>query len=238
LPAFTTGDIGSDKDTAMKSPAARFGSRGAALILAALLLTFLCPSSSVSGEKNPSPCPNEEGSAVRALNPDPPYRKADYLFPVSSVQNPSLYVYKSRRRLLVLQDDTLIRDYPIGLGPCPVGDKQKRGDGRTPEGEFFVCVKNPRSKYDKSVGLSYPGKKHATQALRSGLLPHGDYETILKAQARKKRPPWTTFLGGDICIHGGGAHEDWTKGCVALYNFDMSELYSIVTEGTPVYILP
>ena len=150
----------------MKSPAARFGSRGAALILVALLLTLLCPLHSVSGEKNPSPCPNEEGSVVGTVDPDPPYRKVDYLFPVSSVRNPRLYVYKSRRRLLVLQDDTLIRDYPIGLGPSPVGDKQKRGDGRTPEGEFFVCVKNTRSKYHKSVGLSYPGKKHAAQALR------------------------------------------------------------------------
>lgn len=139
---------------------------------------------------------------------------------------------------MVLQDDTLIRDYPIGLGPCPVGDKQKRGDGRTPEGEFFVCVKNPRSKYYKSVGLSYPGKKHAAQALSSGLLPYGDYENILEAQTRKRRPPWKTFLGGDICIHGGGAHEDWTRGCVALYNFDMNELFAMVTVGTPVYVLP
>jgi hypothetical protein len=238
LPAFTIGEMGSDKGIAMKSPAARLASRGAALILVALLLTLLCPLRSVSGKKNPSPCPNEEGSVVQAVNPDPLYRKADYLFPVSSVQNPRLYIYKSRRRLLILQDDTLIRDYPIGLGRCPIGDKQKRGDGRTPEGEFFVCVKNPRSKYHKSVGLSYPGKDHAAQALRSGILSYGDYETILKAQERKRRPPWTTFLGGDICIHGGGAHEDWTKGCVALYNFDMSELYSMVTAGTPVYILP
>ena len=160
------------------------------------------------------------------------------VFPVSSVRHPRLYIYKSRRRLLVLNGDTLIRDYPIGLGPCPVGDKRERGDGRTPEGEFFVCVKNSRSKYYKSVGINYPAKEHAEQALRAGFLSQQEYETILKAQARGKRPPRGTSLGGDICIHGGGAHKDWTEGCVALYNFDMNELFAIVAVGTPVYILP
>ena len=160
------------------------------------------------------------------------------MLPVSSVRNPRLYVYKSRRRLLVLQDDILIRDYPIGLGFSAVGDKQKRGDGRTPEGEFFVCAKNPRSRYHKSVGLSYPGEKHAYHALLSGLLPYNGYKTILRAQEEKKRPPWNTPLGGDICIHGGGAHEDWTRGCVSVYNYDMDELFEIVTMGTPVVISP
>ena len=81
LAAFTTGEMGSDKGMAMKSAAARFGSRGAALILVALLLTLLCPLRSVSGGKNPSPCPNEEGSVVQAVNPDPPYRKVGLLVP-------------------------------------------------------------------------------------------------------------------------------------------------------------
>ena len=223
----------------MNPPEARIISKRAALVLPALLLALLCALlRSVSGNTSPSPCPDEEASVVRAIHPEPPYRKVDYLFPVSSVRNPRVYIYKGRRRLLVLTGDVLIRDYPIGLGPRPAGDKQKRGDGRTPEGEFFVCVKNPRSKYHKSLGLSYPGEKHAYQALLSGLLSYRKYEAILRAQERKKRPPWNTPLGGDICIHGAGAHEDWTRGCVALYNYDMDELFEIVTMGTPVVISP
>jgi len=223
----------------MNQPAADvIVSRGAALVLLAMLLTFFGPFRSVSAKTGPSPSPEERGSVVRAVNPEPPYRKVDYLLPVSSVRNPRLYVYKSRRRLLVLDDDVLIRDYPIGLGPRPAGDKQTRGDGRTPEGEFFVCVKNPRSKYHKALGLSYPGEKHAYQALLGGLLSSRHYKTILRAQEEKKRPPWNTPLGGDICIHGGGAHEDWTRGCVALYNYDMDELFEIVRIGTPVLISP
>jgi hypothetical protein len=238
LHASTNRENGSNKGIAMNPPAVKTASRGAALILAVLLVPVLCPFPSVSGKENPCRCPTDQGTAVRDAQPDPPYRKVDYLFPVALVEKPRIYIYKSRRRLLVLEDETLIRDYPIGLGPCPSGDKQKRGDGRTPEGEFFVCAKNPRSKYHKSVGLSYPGKKHAALAFRSGLLSHGDYETILKAQTKRRQPPWTTSLGGDIFIHGGGAHEDWTKGCVALYNYDMDELFEVVTMGTPVFILP
>jgi len=222
----------------MHPPATRKVSKGAALILVVLVLALLCPVRSVLGKRIASPCPDEEGSPVRAVLPEPPYREVDYLFPVSSVQSPSLYVYKSRRRLLVVQEHILIRDYPIGLGPCPVGDKRRRGDGRTPEGEFFVCMKNPRSKYHKSLGLSYPGEKHAYEAFVNGLLSYRSYKSILKAQEKKKRPPWNTRLGGDICIHGGGGHEDWTEGCVALYNYDMDELFEIVKIGTPVFISP
>lgn len=223
----------------MNPPADRTASRGAAIILGlVLLLPLLSPFRSVFGKENPCRSATEEDTAVPDVRLAPPYRKVDYLFPVALVDKPAVYIYKSRRRLLVLEDDTLIRDYPVGLGPSPFGDKQQRGDGRTPEGEFFVCEKNPHSKYYKSVGLSYPGKKHAAKAFRSGLLSYGDYESILKAQTTKRRPPWSTALGGDICIHGGGAHEDWTKGCVALYNYDMDELFRIVTVGTPVFILP
>jgi murein L,D-transpeptidase YafK len=149
-----------------------------------------------------------------------------------------VYVYKDRRRLLVFEDDILIRDFPVALGSTPVGDKRKRGDGCTPEGEFAVCLKNAVSKYNKSLWLNYPGPKHAEEALLSGLLSYREYLSIIGAHKKMQRPPWTTSLGGGICIHGGGAHEDWTEGCVALYNFDMNELFKIVKTGTPVLILP
>jgi len=39
-------------------------------------------------------------------------------------------------------------------------------------------------------------------------------------------------------IHGHGALSDWTWGCVALENEDISELYKVVAVGTPVRIKP
>jgi murein L,D-transpeptidase YafK len=170
--------------------------------------------------------------------PELPYREVNYKYPLSQVTSPKLYVYKAKRRLMVVEKDMLIRDFRIGLGPRPSGDKQHQGDGRTPEGEFYVCVKNPNSAYYKSLGLSYPGPKHAERALVAGNISHQQFARIVQAINSKARPPWDTVLGGQIFIHGGGGNEDWTKGCVAIFNTDMDELFEIVPVGTPVYIMP
>jgi hypothetical protein len=181
----------------------------------------------------PESCPVEVEPA-----PLGPYKQVRLDTPASAVCHPKLYVIKGERRLLVVDDDILVRDYRIGLGPRTFGDKLFQGDGRTPEGEFFVCVKNPNSKFYKSLGLSYPGPHHAERALLSGDITLDEYRTIIRANEHRSRPPWNTALGGAIFIHGGGAHEDWTQGCVAVYNRAMDELFEIVPVGTPVKILP
>jgi len=45
-------------------------------------------------------------------------------------------------------------------------------------------------------------------------------------------------LGGDIYVHGNGTQSDWTWGCVALENEQMSELFQAVQVRTPVVIEP
>jgi hypothetical protein len=62
-----------------------------------------------------------------------PYCTVDMDYPLELVTRPKLYVQKSERRLLLIQDQVLIREYHIGLGPSPRGDKYFKGDGRTPE---------------------------------------------------------------------------------------------------------
>ncbi len=181
----------------------------------------------------PASCPVEIPPA-----PERPFKEVKLDTPAWAVTNPTLYVIKGERRLLVVDHDVLVRDYRIGLGPRTFGDKRYQGDGRTPEGDFFVCVKNPNSKYYKSLGLSYPAPHHAERALLSGDINLQEYRHIIEANENKTRPPWNTALGGAIFIHGGGAHEDWTEGCVALYDRAMDELFKIVPVGTPVKILP
>jgi murein L,D-transpeptidase YafK len=154
------------------------------------------------------------------------------------LSNPTIYVYKNERRLLVVDDKVLVRDYPIALGPQPKGDKCMRGDGRTPEGDFFICVKNPSSKYHKGLGLNYPSPRHADEAYSLGVISKDEYVRIIKANERKTLPPDNTCLGGDIFIHGGGPVGDWTLGCVALRNSDVDELYDTIPVGTPVKIMP
>src|SRR6185295_9365861 len=106
--------------------------------------------------------------------------------------NPHIVVKKSERRLTLFDGDKLLRTYRVGLGYTPTGDKTRQGDGRTPEGSFYICVKNAASKFYLSLGLSYPDKEHATRGLRDGLINRAQHDEIISALARRQRPPWDT----------------------------------------------
>ena len=84
--------------------------------------------------------------------------------------DPRVVVKKGERRLLLFDGDKQVRAYRVGLGFSPTGDKVRQGDGRTPEGSFYVCVKNAASKFYLSLGLSYPGREHAARGLRDGVI--------------------------------------------------------------------
>ena len=154
------------------------------------------------------------------------------------VEKPRIVVYKSERKLEFYSDKTLLRTYRVGLGFSPVADKVREGDGATPEGEFYVFVKNNKSAYYLSLGVSYPNVEDADRGLREGLITKSQHDAIVEAHRKKIGPPQYTKLGGLIYIHGNGAKSDWTWGCVALENEDMKVLFDSVTVGTPVKIKP
>lgn len=154
------------------------------------------------------------------------------------LKEPRIVVYKSKRQLELYSDGKVVRSYRIGLGFSPVEDKQREGDGRTPEGDFYVFVKNPKSAYHLSLGVSYPNLEDAERGLRDRLISKSQYKAIVRANNRKAAPPQYTPLGGLIYIHGNGATSDWTWGCVALENEHIKELYDAVAVGTPVTIRP
>lgn len=154
------------------------------------------------------------------------------------LKNPSIVVYKSKRLLELYSEADLVHSYRVGLGFSPVDDKKREGDGRTPEGDFYVFVKNPRSAYYLSLGISYPNIEDADRGLRDRLISKAQHRKIVDAIRNRKAPPQYTALGGLIYIHGNGSQSDWTWGCVALENEPMKELYDAVEVGTPVKILP
>jgi L,D-peptidoglycan transpeptidase YkuD (ErfK/YbiS/YcfS/YnhG family) len=154
------------------------------------------------------------------------------------LKDPRLEVHKSERKMFLYSDGRLVRTYKIALGLSPVGDKVRSGDHRTPEGEFFVFIKNPKSAFYLSLGVSYPSDAHAQRGLRDRLISKAQYDQIVSANRLKKTPPQRTKLGGDIFIHGYGTGSDWTWGCVALENEDMKELYDAIPVGTAVRISP
>jgi murein L,D-transpeptidase YafK len=152
--------------------------------------------------------------------------------------NARIEVHKARRELLLFSGETLVGTFPVGLGFQPSGSKTRQGDGATPEGEYFVCVKNPQSRYFLSLGLNYPNASDAAAALAAGLITTPEQQRIARAEQRGTCPPWGTPLGGEIFIHGRGAAADWTLGCVALNDPDMERLFHAVKIGTRVEIKP
>jgi murein L,D-transpeptidase YafK len=99
-------------------------------------------------------------------------------------------------------------------------------------------MKNDRSSFYLSLGLTYPNEEDAARGLDAGLITRAQHRRIVGAVRAGRCPPWKTALGGEIFIHGGGTASDWTAGCVALENPEIKELFDSVPAGTPVRILP
>lgn len=129
-----------------------------------------------------------------------------------------ILVYKSKREMYLLHGDVALKQYKIHLGNEPVGQKAVYGDGRTPEGLYYINRRNPNSEYYLSLGISYPTPVQAKSAQEAGENP-----------------------GGDIFIHGEGdkgRKGDWTAGCIAVTNKQMEDIYAMVKDGTPILIMP
>ena len=132
-------------------------------------------------------------------------------------------VDKSERRLVLMSGTQVVARYPVSLGASPVGDKQREGDERTPEGGYHLDWRNARSGYFRSIHVSYPDADDKADA------------------ARRSEDP-----GGLIMIHGQPnyfgwlapvlQHFDWTNGCIAVTNAEMQEIWNLVPPNTPIDI--
>lgn len=131
-----------------------------------------------------------------------------------------IVVYKERRKMYLLHHAEVLKDYPIDLGFAPTGPKRIEGDGKTPEGRYFIDRRNPNSTFHLSLGISYPNAADVARAKALG------------------EPP-----GGDIFIHGqrlptSPKGDDWTLGCISVKNRQMEDIYAMVEDGTVIDILP
>jgi murein L,D-transpeptidase YafK len=151
-------------------------------------------------------------------------------------------VAKRSRQLSLLSGPELVRTYPIALGRNSEADKSVEGDEATPLGEFYICAKNPRSRYFLSLCISYPNAEDAERGLAAALISADEHAQILDAVNARRMPPQRTRLGGEIYIHGhghdNGGEPRGTRGCIALSDADMQDLYDRVSIGTPVIIVP
>ena len=152
-----------------------------------------------------------------------------------------MVVEKARRRLTLRQGRRVLYRCRVWLGSEPRGPKRCEGDGRTPEGIYEICSRNPQSKYCLALGISYPNAADARLGLREGRISEAQYRAICRAQRARRRPPWDTPLGGWIMLHGesgDGRVGDWTAGCIAVTNGDVQALYRWGFIGLRVVIRP
>ena len=149
----------------------------------------------------------------------------------------NVVVTKRARTLVVCDNGREVFRIPVVLGKNP-GDKQREGDMSTPEGEFYICYKNPHSRYHRFLGLSYPNLEDSERGLRDRLIAADEAAAIRAAIRDGRCPPWKTALGGEVGLHGPCPNVTWTHGCIAMSISHIELLYDRLDLGDPVSILP
>ncbi|HEX4576845.1 MAG TPA: L,D-transpeptidase family protein [Edaphobacter sp.] len=140
-----------------------------------------------------------------------------------SITADKVLVLKSKRTLLLMKGDEILKRYIVSLGGNPVGPKIRQGDNKTPEGSYVLDRHNANSQYHRSIHISYPNADDLARARKLGVPP-----------------------GGELFIHGlpndfrghSEALGDWTEGCIALTNAEIDEIWRAVADGTPIEIKP
>ena len=69
-----------------------------------------------------------------------------------------IIIDKSERELKLMKNGITIKEYRIDLGFDPIGHKYFKGDGKTPEGLYFVQKKSSKSDFYLSLQVSYPNE--------------------------------------------------------------------------------
>src|SRR5271169_1809332 len=83
-------------------------------------------------------------------------------------------VVKSERTLTLLSHGKVLRTYKVALGGSPVGAKEQEGDHKTPEGSYVLDRRNAKSRFYKSIHVSYPDSNDRERAAQRGASPGGD----------------------------------------------------------------
>lgn len=134
-------------------------------------------------------------------------------------------VDKAARTLSLIGNGVVLHRFSIRLGGTPVGHKRREGDRRTPEGRYLLDFKKADSSFYRAIHVSYPNAADRANARRLGVSPGG--AIMIHGQ-----PNGFPVTGGYAIPH------DWTDGCIALSNDDMTTLWNLLRVPTPIEINP
>jgi murein L,D-transpeptidase YafK len=134
-------------------------------------------------------------------------------------------VHKGKRLMELHRDGSIVASYKISLGLVPMGQKQREGDFRTPEGRYRLTRRNAESDFFLAVQVSYPENGDIALARRNGWQPGGSI--MVHGLPNRLKYPRDRYLSSD-----------WTDGCIALSNEDMLDFWLLTGQGTPIEIRP
>ena len=138
-----------------------------------------------------------------------------YFYPESKIKADQkadkIIINKANHELLLYYKEALISTYKVSLGRNGLNKKTKQGDWLTPEGHF-KGTKKTKTQYHKAIAVGEWGDC-------CGVLIHGlgnEYGYF------KRFHRWY----------------DWTKGCIALTNDEIDEIYKSVNNNVIIEINP
>jgi len=161
-------------------------------------------------------------------------------------ENYDIVISKSRQELAVKQGESIVKQYRIATGKGGNGSKRQLGDKKTPVGVYKIVDFKDNSQFHFFMQLDYPNLLDAWYGYKNNIISATEFKQIAQAFKTKQKPPQDTPLGGYIGIHGLGMENDeklqihpdinWTNGCIALTNQQITELRQYVAIGTKVII--
>lgn len=169
-------------------------------------------------------------SACGGARPPGPSESSE-LPPDLETEAVAVVVRKSDRELTLYRYGKMYRRFPVVLGAIPDGDKRYEGDMRTPEGLYRVSDKRKHERWRYFIEIDYPNEEDREV-----------YEKRLKQEMVPTIGGVPLGIGRGLGLHGSDRPEDqgngknWTRGCVAMSNAAIEELYRLVDIGTPVLL--
>lgn len=170
-----------------------------------------------------------------------PYLEEQFL--IADKRTYSLYFYKTGK---------LVHKYEIALSQNPVGHKEREGDLKMPEGEYYICEKQKGPFYGnyaeflgpRILRISYPNSFDAEAGFAKGLIDLAERDKIKSAIKQHSIPPKNTKLGGGIVVHGwrgdwtANGRQNLTWGCISMHNTDLESFYDSIKLNTKIIIIP
>jgi murein L,D-transpeptidase YafK len=135
----------------------------------------------------------------------------------------TVLVKKSERRMYLLHQGEIVKEYKVRFGANPIGHKEREGDERTPEGRYILDYKKDNSSFYKAIHISYPNKEDIKQAKVKNVNPGGQ----IMIHGQKNGLGWLSIIT---------QRRNWTNGCIAVTNKQMDEIWELVNINTPIII--